>query len=93
MAELVLVLIGCGAAWAAGLLLWPYSRCTRCGGSGKNSGSTGRRWGDCRKCRGTGKRQRPGSRLVRRAAGRKRGRRQGLGTESKRDKRREVTPR
>lgn len=71
MAELVLALLGTGAAWVAGLLLWPYTACRRCGGTGRNIGSTGRRWGTCRKCKGTGRRLRIGARLVHRIIVRK----------------------
>lgn len=66
MAELVLLLLGCGAVWVIGLLLWPYTACSRCGGSGRNTGSNGKRWGTCRKCKGTGRRLRFGARLVHR---------------------------
>lgn len=64
----VLVLAGIGliAAWIISLLLWPYAPCTRCKGSGRNPGSNRGRWGNCRKCGGSGKRFRLGARLVRR---------------------------
>lgn len=69
----VVVLVVLAVVWVIRLWLWPYGRCARCDGSGKNTGSNGRRWGTCRKCRGTGRRQRFGSRLVARVLGRKRG--------------------
>jgi hypothetical protein len=65
MAELILVLLGCGAAWVIGLLLWPYSPCNRCEGSGRNAGSNSRRWGPCSRCKGSGRRLRAGARLAR----------------------------
>jgi hypothetical protein len=44
---------------------WPYGPCLRCvGHPGKNRGSNSRRWGNCRRCRGSGKRVRLGARLM-----------------------------
>jgi len=60
------------AAWLIRSWLWPFSPCRGCKGSGKNIGSTGRRYGTHRRCKGTGRRVRFGARMVRRAIGRKR---------------------
>ena len=68
---LVLLALGLLAAWAVSVLLWPNAPCSRCQGSGKSLGSNGKRWGRCRRCKGTGTRQRFGSKAVRRAVGRK----------------------
>jgi hypothetical protein len=68
----VLVLIVVAVAWVVSVLLWPLAPCRHCGGRGKNIGSTGKRWGKCRRCKGTGTRQRLGSRLALRALSRKR---------------------
>lgn len=46
------------------LRLWPMRNCGRCGGSGRNAGSTAKRYGSCGKCGGTGRRLRPGARTV-----------------------------
>ena len=69
----VLVLIGLGlfAAWFVSLLLWPNAPCTLCKGSGRNAGSSSRRWGSCRRCGGSGKRLRFGAGLARRAVSRR----------------------
>lgn len=48
------------------VLLWPYTRCGRCSGSGKNAGSNRNRWGNCSRCGGSGKKERLGVRLFRR---------------------------
>jgi hypothetical protein len=50
---------------------WPFGPCTRCDGTGKNTGSNGRRWGICGRCKGSGKRLRSGARLVHRSIVRK----------------------
>jgi tRNA(Ile2) C34 agmatinyltransferase TiaS len=68
---LVLLVLGAAVAWVVRLWLWPNGPCGKCGGTGKNAGSTGRRWGRCRRCKGSGTRQRFGSKLVRRAVSRK----------------------
>lgn len=49
-------------AWRVSLRLWPYTQCRKCGRSGKNTGSTARRWGTCRRCGGSGRRLRFGAR-------------------------------
>jgi len=49
-----------GAAWWRLDLRWhPYARCRWCQGRrGRNPGSTGGRWGNCRRCGGSGERLR-----------------------------------
>ena len=54
------------AGWLGSLYMWPYTRCRWCTGSGRNSGSTGRRYGKCRFCKGQPERLRFGARLVHR---------------------------
>ena len=68
----LVVLAVLAAAWVVRVLRWPFGPCGKCGGSGKNTGSNGTRWGKCRRCRGSGSRQRLGSRPVRKALSRKR---------------------
>ena len=64
---LVLTISGYGVTcW-----LWPFGRCRRCRGTGKNIGSTGRRYGTHKRCGGTGRRLRFGTRIARRAVRRK----------------------
>jgi hypothetical protein len=41
-----------GPIWAGSLYLWPFGPCLRCKGSGRNKGSTGRRYGECRSLQG-----------------------------------------
>jgi len=65
---LSLILIGCAAA--AGYLLslyaWPLRPCPRCHGTRVNRGSTGRRFGLCKRCDGTGRTRRLGATTVHR---------------------------
>lgn len=60
-------LIIIAAAWAAGyyvsLKIWPETSCKRCGGGGRNAGSTARRFGR-RRCDGTGRKPRLGTRVL-----------------------------
>lgn len=61
------VLIAAGfvvaVCWRISLRFWPYARCGRCEGSGRNAGSNRQRWGFCRKCGGSGRRERVGVRF------------------------------
>ncbi len=63
---LILVIV-----WGVSRYLWPLARCRKCAGSGKNWGSTGKRWGECKRCGGSGRRQRLGSKQIHRAVGRR----------------------
>lgn len=64
----VLFLAGCGLvlAWLVSLYFWPFAPCGRCAGSGRNAGSSRKRYGACGRCGGSGRRQRLGSRIVHR---------------------------
>lgn len=46
---------------------WPYHRCPRCRGTGTNPGSSGRRWGKCRRCKGSRQVKTLGARFLHRA--------------------------
>ncbi len=64
-----LAVAGVGAAVLAGYLIacsiWPYGPCFGCTGHrGRNRGSNSRRWGRCKRCKGSGERIRWGYRLV-----------------------------
>jgi hypothetical protein len=49
-----------------GSAIWPYGPCLSCiGHRGRNRGSYGRRWGRCKRCKGSGERLRWGYRLLR----------------------------
>jgi hypothetical protein len=41
-----------------------YARCRTCTGKGTNAGSSRRRFGTCRRCEGSGRRERLGTRLI-----------------------------
>lgn len=54
--------------WAGSRYLWPFTTCPKCKGTGLNRGSNGKRFGECPRCRGRRRIQRPGSRIVHRIA-------------------------
>jgi hypothetical protein len=58
-----IIVIG-GVCWLVSLYVWPFKPCGACGSSGRNKGSTRRRFGTCRRCGGSRQRQRFGSRFV-----------------------------
>lgn len=60
---LTVAALGC---WVVSLYLWPFGPCAKCKGSGRNAGSTRKRFGECKRCNGSGRRQRLGSRTVHR---------------------------
>lgn len=51
------------ACWRISLRLHPFAPCRRCEGGGKNVGSNRQRWGYCKHCDGSGRRERFGLRL------------------------------
>jgi hypothetical protein len=58
----VVVVLGFGYYFSC--RFWPYGPCFGCvGHGGRNRGSNSRRWGTCKRCRGTGRRIRLGARL------------------------------
>ena len=64
-----LTILGGGTAafllYLIGTATWPYGPCLSCiTHRGKNRGSTGRRWGRCKRCKGSGERLRWGYRLL-----------------------------
>ena len=62
---ITLAVAGFGGRWLWHALFHPFRPCGRCGGTGKNGGSTGRRWGRCWRCGGSGSFQTIGSKQVR----------------------------
>lgn len=62
-----LTALGLAAAWFVSCWRWPYKPCPKCQGSGRNRGSNRRRHGDCKRCGGDRRVQRPGARAVHRA--------------------------
>lgn len=64
LAEVIVIAL---AVWLVRAWFWPYAKCRRCRGRKVNPGSTGRRFGLCKKCGGTGSRQVLGSKSVHRA--------------------------
>lgn len=65
---LIGALLLAAAGYVASCAWWPFTRCSRCEGSGKRSRSDGKVWRTCRSCKGAGKRLRAGRRLWNRFA-------------------------
>lgn len=65
---LIILAILAAAVWLTGYslacYLWPFTACNRCGGDGKRRSPSGKRFGDCRRCRGTGRQVRLGRRFL-----------------------------
>lgn len=53
-------------AWVVSLYVHPFTRCGTCGGSGLNKGSSGKRFGMCKACGGSRRKQRLGSKALHR---------------------------
>lgn len=68
VAETVLLVLIGAAAYAGSLYLWPFRPCMRCGGSGRNRGSSRKRFGECKRCQGTGRKRRLGAKTIHRGA-------------------------
>jgi hypothetical protein len=66
MAALAVLLAIAAAGYYASLFIWPFTNCGRCKGGGRNAGSNRRWFGACRKCGGSGRKERLGVRLFRR---------------------------
>jgi DnaJ-class molecular chaperone len=47
------------------LQVHPYTYCRRCQGGGRNAGSSRKRWGHCKLCGGSGRKERFGTRFLR----------------------------
>lgn len=68
MASVILAALVAIGAYAGSLYLWPWRPCMRCGGTGRNHGSSRRRFGTCRRCGGTGRLRRIGAKTIHRGA-------------------------
>lgn len=63
MTTLVIAAVLAAVGYRVSLWLWPYTRCSRCEGTGRKGGSNAKRWGPCKKCGGSGRQERLGVRL------------------------------
>ncbi|MGH3682065.1 MAG: hypothetical protein ACRDT2_17655 [Natronosporangium sp.] len=61
--ETWLILAVLAGLWLLSCAIWPYTACGRCSG-GKRHSPSGEAWRNCRSCRGSGKKIRPGRRLL-----------------------------
>jgi hypothetical protein len=62
---LMLMALVLAAVYLGSCLIWPYGLCLACLGSRRNPGSSRKRHGRCKVCRGTGERLRAGTRIIR----------------------------
>jgi hypothetical protein len=67
MTGLVYVGFAAVVVWTVRAWFWPLAPCRKCDGTKTNSGSTHERFGQCKRCKGSGMRQVLGSRMVHRA--------------------------
>lgn len=68
VAEAVLIILLVIGGYAGSLYLWPFRPCMRCNGTGRNKGSSRKRFGECKRCGGSGRRRRLGARTIHRGA-------------------------
>lgn len=69
MGLLILLILAAAVFWAAGVYLFPFRHCRKCGGTGRKTRKFNRgHFALCTRCTGTGRVQRRGSRLIHRAA-------------------------
>jgi hypothetical protein len=69
MEPLILLILAAAVLWAAGVYLFPFRHCRKCGGTGRKVRKLNRsHFALCTRCAGTGRLQRTGSRLIHRAA-------------------------
>jgi hypothetical protein len=66
MGVLVVIALLCGAGYYVSLRVWPSTYCRGCKGGGRNAGSTRKRFGTCRRCGGSGRKPRLGTRMLER---------------------------
>jgi len=64
--SLILIGFAVAAGYLVSLYVWPFRPCPRCGGARVSRGSTGRRFGLCKRCGGTGRTRRLGATTVHR---------------------------
>jgi hypothetical protein len=68
MAGLILIILLAIGGLVASLYFWPFRPCLRCGGTGRNKGSTKKRFGECKRCGGSGRLRRIGAKTIHRSA-------------------------
>jgi len=68
MGPVILLGLAAAAGYAGSLYLWPFRPCGRCKGTGRNSGSSSKRFGECKRCGGSGRRRRLGAKTIHRGA-------------------------
>lgn len=61
--KVLVALLVLGFLYRVSLRIWPYTKCGRCKGTGRNAGSNSCRFGMCGACGGSGRKERLGTRL------------------------------
>jgi DnaJ-class molecular chaperone len=64
MEALFVIALISAAGYLISLKRWPYTPCRRCQGTGRNAGSTRKRYGRCKRCEGSGRKPRLGTRVI-----------------------------
>lgn len=68
MGPVLLIALVAITGWDGSLYLWPFRPCMRCGGSGRNGGSSRKHFGECHRCGGSGRLRRIGAKTIHRGA-------------------------
>jgi DnaJ-class molecular chaperone len=68
VAEMILIALLAVLGYVGSLYLWPFRPCGRCKGTSRNPGSNKKRFGQCRRCGGAGRKRRIGAKTVHRGA-------------------------
>jgi hypothetical protein len=58
--KLAAAMLALAALYAFECWVWPFAKCSRCSGTGQRDSPDGQHWGDCRRCKGRGRRIRAG---------------------------------
>ena len=61
MGTVLVIAVVVAVGYYVSLRLWPWRNCGRCQGTGRNVGSSNKRYGRCRKCGGVGRQLRLGA--------------------------------
>ncbi|TKG66193.1 hypothetical protein [Prauserella endophytica] len=62
--EAVLVALALIALYVIACIIWPFAPCGRCNGAGRFRSPSGKAWRACRRCRGSGRKERLGRKLL-----------------------------
>jgi hypothetical protein len=60
----VLAVLVTGFSYWVASMLWPFTACRKCKGSGSRRSPSGKNYGRCRRCKGKGERLRFGRKVI-----------------------------